>query len=259
MRKRKKEDVFVEGYLLQNVTELTPGIDSTDDSVDVFSDDDPVTDKIIDNGTLSMTIRDKYGDLTLQSLVTGQDPGATGDKQFYYSAVSPVSVWTNIRNAANTEYTGSVLYNDWTPTPGLPTGGAGDKSSRTYTGQTKIPKEFNQPLSARLVVDSTPYFTWGSAAESDIPQVPGTSSVLAVRLLAMDSTNYAFEDITPTAGMVQWSASGTRWEVDFTAIEAALTSLTAGAVDQAYVIFLYDKTLGIYPTAGLPVPDERGT
>ena len=84
LRKRLKEDVFIEGYFIATASELTPGIDSTQESIDVMGQDNTVTSMTIDNGTLSLTVQDKRGDYILQCLLTNQDPGATGSKKFYY-------------------------------------------------------------------------------------------------------------------------------------------------------------------------------
>ena len=245
LRKRLKEDVFVDGYFIATASELTPGIDSTQESIDVMGQDDPVTSMTIDNGTLSMTVQDKRGDYNLQCLLTNQDPGATGSKKFYYNEVTPVTVWANLKDATNTKYVQSFFYNQWLPTPGLPTGAAGDKSTRAFSGQCAIPQEFNQPILSECL-------TLAAGATGQLTKVPilipGTTDIYAVKVLAIDDTGgYRTQEVTVSAGMV--SSTGV---VTANAVIAGLDTSIFGSADltKVFVIYLVDQTVatGIYPT-----------
>ena len=248
LRKRLKEDVFVDGYFIATASELTPGIDSTQESIDVMGQDDPVTSMTIDNGTLSMTVQDKRGDYNLQCLLTNQDPGATGSKKFYYNEVTPVTVWANLKDATNTKYVQSFFYNQWLPTPGLPTGAAGDKSTRAFSGQCAIPQEFNQPILSEclaLAANAT-----GSLGKL-VALIPGTTDIYAIKILAInDTSGYKTQEVTVSAAMV--SSTGV---VTANAVIAALDTTIFATTTKIFVIYLVDSgagggtpVTGVYPT-----------
>lgn len=243
LRKRLKEDVFVEGYFIATASELTPGIDSTQESIDVMGQDDPVTSMTIDNGTLALTTQDKRGDYILQNLLTNQDPGATGNKKFYYNEVTPVTAWANLKNSANSAYVQSFFYNQWLPTPGLPTGAAGDKATRSFSGQCAIPQEFNQPImSERLTIAAG---ATGQLTKA-VVLIPGTTDIFAIKILAInDTTTWRTQEVTVSAAMV--STAGV---VTANAIIAALDTTIFSTITKAFVIYLVDQTVvtGVYPT-----------
>ena len=242
LRKRKKEDLFVEGYYIPSASDVTSGIDAAQNSIDVYGEDDPLTETTVNNGTLNVTLYEKTGDITLQSLLTNQDPGATGNHQFYYNEVTSVGAWINVKDKDNTKYVRSMFFNNWVPTPGLPQGGAGEKSQRAYSGQCGIPKEFDQPIvSERVTLTGSPALQYGPWA------VPGSSpAVYAIKILAIDDTSsWKTQEVKVSATMVLADKS-----VSKTAIEAALDAAIFSAATQAFILYLADNAVvtGVYPS-----------
>lgn len=257
LRKRKKEALFVYGYPINNASEITPGIDVTQNKIHIYGEDDPVLDNIVENGTLNIAVQDNTSDRILQSLLTLQDPGATGNKAFNYTNINPVNAWVNIKNDANTQYVGSLLFTGWTPTPGMPTGGADEKTTRTYSGQCGIPKEYNIPITGKktgtLTLTGGNYegtFTYTGAAAADIPDVPGaTSGTKAIQCFGIAGDT--IEEVTVTAATLSFATPNWKVSVPDANITITPTSL--------YVVCLFIASKGIYPTAGLPTPDKLKT
>lgn len=243
LRKRKKEDLFVEGYYIASASDVTSSIDAAQASIEIYGEDDPLTSTTVNNGTLNVTLYDKSGDITLQSLLTNQDPGATGsNKQFYYSDVTPVGAWINIKDKDNTKYVSSMFFNNWVPTPGMPQGGAGEKAQRAFSGQCGIPKEFTQPLvSERITLSGSPALMYGPWA------VPGSSpAVYAVKILAIDDTStWKTQEVKVSSTMVLANKS-----VSKTAIEAGLDAAIFATATKAFILYLTDNAVntGVYPS-----------
>ncbi len=243
LRKRKKEDLFVEGYFVPSASEVASGIDAAQNSIEIYGEDDPLTETTVNNGTLNVTLYEKTGDVTLQSLLTNQDPSQTGNRQFYYNEVTAVAAWVNVKNSDNTSYIKSMLFNNWVPTPGLPQGGAGEKSQRAYSGQCGIPKEFNQPIvSERLDISS------GNATLAYGPwAVPNSSpAVYALKVLAInDSSGFKTQEVAVSASMVLANKT-----VSKSVIEAALDTAIFSTATKAFVLYLVDNAVvtGVYPS-----------
>lgn len=256
LRKRKKEDLFIYGYPVQNASDLTSSVDVTQNKIDIYGEDDPITENTVNNGTLNVTIYEK-NDWTIQALLTGQNPasGASAAQRYYYDIVNSLCSWVNIKNSANAQYVGSILYDGWTPTPGTPTGGAGEKATRNYSGQCSIPKEFNRPISALKGAATSGASEWvctaitySGSASGDILADPSAAGVKALKCFTVSGTGQIVE-VKVSSGTLTYSAG---WIIHVPNADTSLLSTDTGAY--LYVVVLFDPTKGVYPTTGLPIP-----
>ena len=243
---RRKEQVFAEGYEIEVATDLTPGIATTDINDEVFGADTPLTERIPTNGTLTMRVLKKTNNNALFDVLMGQNPTGTGVKVYYVEDVGPITVWANKKANDGSKYDRCYLYEDWSPTQGLPTGAPNTRDSAELVGNCKQPIEFegahinSEKLS---LAGSGPY----TATLTKTPtQVPSTTEhpaagMHALRVVAMSGTGSGLvkESLVVTSGMV--GAAG--------AISIATSDLTnVTAPEKVFVCYLSTQT-GIYPTS----------
>ena len=157
--------------------------------------------------------------------------------------MTSVGAWINVKDKENTKYIKSMFFNNWVPTPGLPQGGAGEKSQRAYSGQSGIPKEFDQPLvSERVDISSAngtlTYGPWN---------IPGSSpAVYAVKVLAInDTSGWKTQEVKVSSTMVLANKT-----VSKSVIEAALDTAVFATATKAFVLYLADNAVvtGVYPS-----------
>lgn len=246
--KRKKEIVFVEGYFIDCANELTGAVDATQDVIHIFGDDDPILDIAVNNSTLTLQVYDKASNNDLLDVLQQDDPNDTANKQYNWNNVYQTSVWANRINTANTQYTRSVFYKNWLPVPGMNSGDTNAKGVRSLSGNAEPTKEFNQPIvgnKVRLTSGASGYT--GTIAYTPL-QVPD-ESVYALRVVAIQETRsgthisaFNTEELTITASMV---TSAKAVVIPQTSLVGTLKNC---GPNYAYVNYLYDKTLGVYPT-----------
>jgi len=244
--KRKKEIVFAEGYFIDCATELTGAIDATQDVIHIYGDDDPILDTNVNNSTLTLTVYDKKENNDLLDALQRADPDDSTAKQYNWNNIYEVTVWANRKNTAGTQYTRSVFFKNWLPVP-APTaaGDANTKGTRSLTGNAEVAKEFTEPIvgqKIRLTSGAGGY--QGSLAYTPV-QVPD-ESVYALRVVAIEEvrsgthiSSFEAEDLSITASMVASNKT-------VTIPQTAMSSIDGP--QYAYVNYLYDKTLGVYPT-----------
>ena len=242
---RRKEQVFAEGYEIEVSTDLTPGIDTTDLTDDVFGSDDPITERIANNGTLTMRVLKKATNNSLLDVLTGQNPTATGTKIYNMEDRTQITAWANKKANDNTKYDRCYWYEDWMPSQGLPTGAPNVRDAYEITGQCKKPLEFEgvHINSEKLTLAGTG--PWTATLAKTPVQVPTTdhpaSGMHALRVVAMSGTGSGLkkESLVITSGMI--GAAG--------AISIAAADLTlVKAPEKAFVCYLSSQT-GIYPTS----------
>lgn len=243
--KRKKEVVFVEGYFIDCATELTGAVDAAQDVAHVYGSDDPILDTNVNNSTLTLTIYDKKENNILLDALQQNDPDDASNKQYNWNNVYEVSVWANRKNKAGTEYTRSVFFKNWLPVPGLTTGDANAKGTRSLAGNSETVKEFNQPIvgsKIRLTSGAGGYV--GTLAYTPL-QVPD-ESVYAMRVVAIEEgrsgthiNKFNTEDLEITASMVVVGKTVTIKQSDLNIVDGP---------NYAYVNYLYDNSLGVHPT-----------
>lgn len=246
--KRKKEIVFVEGYFIDCANELTGGVDATQDVIHIYGDDDPILDITTNNSTLTLNVYDKASNNALLDALQQDDPDDTAAKQYNWNNVIQASVWANRINAANTQYTRSILYKNWIPVPGMTAGDASARGTRSFAGNSEVAKEFTQPmLGQKIRLSSGASGYTGTLAYAPV-QVPD-ESVFALRVVAIEEartgthiSTFNTEELTITASMI---TVGKAVVIPQTALVGNL--LNKGP-QYAYVNYLYDKTLGVYPT-----------
>lgn len=158
------------------------------------------------------------------------------------------TVWANRINAANTQYTRSIIYKNWIPVPAPTSGDTNARGMRSLAGNAEVAKEFTQPIvgqKVRLASGASGYT--GTLAYTPV-QVPD-ESVYALRVVAIEEartgthiSTFNTEELTITASMVTAAKA-------VVIPQTALVGTLANKGPQyAYVNYLYDKTLGVYPT-----------
>lgn len=173
------------------------------------------------------------------------DPDDTSNKQYNWNNIYEVSVWANRKNTAGTQYIRSVFFKNWLPVPGLTTGDANTKGTRSLSGNSETAKEFNQPIvGSKIKLTSGASGYVGTLAYTPL-QVPD-ESVYAIRVIAIEEgrsgthiNKFNTEDLDITASMVAANKTVTIKQTDLNVIEGP---------NYAYVNYLYDKTSGVYPT-----------
>ena len=246
--KRKKEIAFVEGYFIDCANELTGGVDATQDVIHIYGDDDPILDITTNNSTLTLNVYDKASNNAILDALQQDDPDDTTAKQYNWNSVVQATVWANRINAANTQYTRSIIYKNWIPVPGLTAGDAAARGTRSFAGNSEVAKEFTQPIVGQKIhLTSGASGYTGTIAYTPV-QVPD-ETVYALRVVAIEEkrtgahiSTFNTEELTITASMV---TSAKAVVIPQTAL---VGNLSSKGPQYAYVNYLYDKTLGVYPT-----------
>jgi hypothetical protein len=249
--KRKKEHVFVEGYNIDCATELTGSVDATADVMHVYGQDDAIKDITINSGTLSLTVYDKKTNNVLLDALQKVDPDDTALRAYNWNNIYNSSVWANRFNADNSQYTRSVFYGRWLPTPGMTAGDTNAKGTRTFAGNCDVPKEYTQPIlgeKVKITTGATGTTGWTATLTNTPLQVnPGqTPALYAIRVVAVNEQRSGTtiksidqEDLTIDSTMVVANKT-----VTLDLADCASNSW----ITHVYVNYLYDKTLGVSPT-----------
>lgn len=259
--KRKKEHVFVEGYVIDAATELTGGVSAGEDVFHVYGQEDPITDITVNNATLSITVYDKKTNNRLMDALNRIDSTTATNIVYDWNNVYPTTVWANRFNVTNTQYSRSIIYKNWIPVPGMTSGDANAKGTRTFAGNSAVPREFNQPIIGEKVKLTTGASgtTWTAQLTKQsliaVPSAtlePGTSAatVYGLRVLAVQEersgnvmTKFAAEDLSIDTAMI---SSGGLVTIDGRAAPTGdLGTLTWAT--HVYVNYLYSKNNGVYP------------
>lgn len=259
--KRKKEHVFAEGYELDVATELTGGVAATEEVIHIYGQDDPISDITVDNATLTITVYDKKDNNKLLEALQRIDPDQSGNWIYDWSNVYETSIWANRFNIQNTEYTRSIIYKNWLPVPGMTSGDAAAKGTRSFTGNAGLPREYNQPIIGEKLALTTGATgtswtaTLAKATPLAIPLPTGDPGVdvttkYAIRVMAIqeerDASNldkFDAEDLDITAAMV---GSGGAIAIEGQASPTGdLNKLTWAT--HVYVNYLYSSSDGVYP------------
>jgi len=246
--RRKREDVFIEGYKINAVTDVTGTVAATEDVIQIFGQNEAVSDVTTDNSTLSITIFDKKADNKTLDALTENDPDFDIDKQHNWENVVETSVFINRKDPTDDDkYISSSWYKDWLPVPGPRSGDAGARAMRTFAGNSAVLREFNQPIRQEKL-----FLTSGASAYTAnlaaTPRVLPGESVYALRVLLVKDartnnliTTFEKEDLAITATMVTAARAVT---VAWADIE------TIAAPTHVIVDYLYDNASGTYPTVG---------
>jgi len=198
----------------------------------------------VNNSTLTLTVYDKKENNILLDALQQDDPTDTSAKQYNWNNIYEVSVWANRRNIEATQYTRSVFFKNWLPIPGLITGDANTKGTRSLAGNCETAKEFTQPIvGSKIALTSGASGYVGTLAYTP-EQVPD-ESVYAIRVVAIEEgrsgthiNKFNTEDLTITASMVVVGKTVTIKQSDMNIVDGP---------NYAYVNYLYNKNLGIYP------------
>ena len=256
--KRKKEHVFAEGYEIDVANELTGGIAASEEVIHVYGDDDPIIDITVDNATLTINVYDKKENNRLLEALQRIDPGTAIDFVYKWDNVYSTTIWANRYNATNTEYIRSVVYQDWLPVPGMTSGDASARGTRSFAGNAKIPREYKHPILGEKVALTTGASgtSWTAQLAKATPRAvpsetlePGTASVTlyAIRVVAVNEqrdgtslTHFDAENLTIDAEMV--SSSGA------IAIDGTDDISVLDWATHVYVNYLYTANTGVYPS-----------
>ena len=239
---RRKEVVFVEGYMIEVAKELAPSLNTTDLVDDVYGSDNPLTQTIVDNASLSVTVLERKDNNKILDVLTGQDPDATGVKEYFCDDARAVAVWVNKKNSANTAYERSFFYNNWTPAIPLSAGGPKERGTRVLNGLCDKPLEFENAgiLSEKVILSGTWAGGIFSGTIGNTPVAVPKTGFNAIRVLACSGTgsSMVFEEVTVTAAMV----NSAKW---ITIPNSATT--TVKGPTSAFINYLTTST-GIYPS-----------
>jgi len=255
--KRKKEQVFAEGYEIDVATELTGGISATEEVMHVYGDDDPIIDITVDNATLTINVYDKKENNKLLEALQRIDPDTSTDFIYKWDNVYSTTIWANRFNDTRTQYIRSIVYQDWLPVPGMVTGDASARGARSFAGNAKIAREYKHPIIGEKVALTTGASgtTWTAtltkAPVRAIPNEtlePGTTAV----------TLYAIRVVTINEQRIVTSLThfdSERLEIDANMVASDGTVTIDGSNDlgnlswatHVYVNYLYDNSRGVYP------------
>lgn len=238
-RRRKKEDVFVDGYFIDAVTDVTPGADRTDEQFHVYGNDSPELDVVNNFGTMAMTMLDKYTSNALLDVVNGYNPEATIKRQYNVNTIVGATVFANVKDKLNTKYVKAYIIEDWIPGLPVPTGDANAKASWQITGNGKLPRTFeNCWIKTKKVASGA-----AISLSPDTPILVPQESVYAVHIRAIKDqggTTIEQQSVSVSADMVRSDGA-----VDWGAIGGAVTDFTGPT---HALIFYLQSGLGVYPT-----------
>lgn len=239
-RRRKKEVIFIDGYVIDNANDFVPGVDRQDETFHVYGDDSPLTDVQHNYGSVQLGVLDKgESPNAVLDLLTGQKPTSTGPRQYSIAALTSVDLWANIKNSTNTQYTKCMLYAGWTPGMPLPTGAPNDKAAYSVQGNSELPRQFHG-----CWID-TERLASGTVCQLSVPpmQVPGETGIYALRVRALSVSGATIVDqevIPVSTTMVTVTGA-----VSCAVITSLLQDITT--YTHVYVLFLRSGT-GVYPT-----------
>lgn len=240
-RRRKAEQIFVEGYYIDHADVFTPGLNAQDETMFLFGRDDPATDKRYDVGTLQITLKDLYSSNVLEKVLTDHDPDATGVLEMNVKQMRPVSVFANVKNALGTAWTKSIYIPGWSAGLAPPSGNPNDKTDRVFTGNSGLMRLFDGAwIQGKRVASG------GSMTLGVTPVEVETSNKFAVAVQALFDNGtdpFDMEEVEVTEAMV--TSSGGISDDEITLQLGALTSWT-----HAYVMFLQTGS-GIYPNVAI--------
>jgi len=262
IQQRKSEEVYVEGYFAEGCTLFNPGLNTTEWSEAVHGQEDPISGTDIENGTLSITLLERYSTPNLlMDLLCNYDPATASSIKRNYepSLVKAINIWSNIKNQAGTQYISSKFMKNYSPPLSLITGEITGRGRREFTGNCDVILEFNAPIFAEKIavqriespaedvgdgVEKTPVSLEGAVADDGGVQTDETTAAndstandmtLLPATPALDDAYY-FGCSTPkdflrinigTAGEGTWTITWEYWNGAWTAL-SGVTDGTSG-------------------------------
>lgn len=234
-RRRKKEEVFIEGYFVDGAIDLAPGLDRQDETFHRYGNDQPELDVQHNFGTLSMTVMDQFTNNEVLAVITGQAPATTA--QYRVEDLVTAHAWANVKDQKNTKYIKSTFYPGWAAGLPLPSGDPNAKAQFVISGNCGLPRHFEGLWikAKKLASGASP-----SLGENPVG-VPGESGIYAVAVKALNIVGGQVdqEEVIPSAAMVLSNG-----DVSFVEIEAQVSELAD--VTHAYIYYLQSGT-GVYP------------
>lgn len=264
--RRKREELFIEGYFVEAADDVTAGVDSTDETIHLLGKPSPLVGVSVDNGNVSVTIlRENAAGQNLVQVITDNDPSATdlsGAKRIAWDAVVARNLWINTTNHARTMYLGGTFYPQWIPSITGPAGAPNDRGRRTFAGKSSIPVEITGAgvsIQCRLVLSGNQHAIPGDAKSGNSIFVNSGTGLIAVPGKGTTTAPVYALGITTIA-----SGSATSWTWDFIDGDSVTASMIlatgrlewsaiAAASDvvpsHAMVYYIFSGT-GIYPASG---------
>jgi hypothetical protein len=246
LQRRKKEVVMVEGYEIDCATEVTGTTDATQDILHVYGDDDAIMDINVNSSALTLTVYDKVGNNDILDALQRMDPDDPGDKEYNWNNIYPTSVWVNRKNTDNDRYTRGFFYKNWLPTPASPAGDAAAKGTRTFSGNSEVLMEYNEPIIGEKIALTSGAGGYTGTISYTPLTIPGSSPALyAIRVVAIEEartgdaiSSYEEEDLEVTSTMVTSAKAVVIATTDMKILDGP---------SHAYVNYLYSAGTGIYP------------
>jgi hypothetical protein len=241
----RKYQVFVNGYELQTVSGITPGLASRELNTPVYGSDDSLKDTITDNGTLTLDVLEKSNNNYLMDNLCNVNP-SDSVKGYNFASFTKVAMWQNRKSYDNSKYIGCEFYGRVSMTPSGKSGAPNEWSSRTFSGLCDAPLKFegdNVAIAAEKVS-----ITAGAGTLTNVPYQRPDNSLYALYVVALDwdAVNGDIdksEILTVTATMVEADKS-------VTIVAGDLNEMAIGDVNAAFVVYLYSGS-GIYPTGAI--------
>ncbi len=234
-RRRKTEQIFVEGYYIDHADVFTPGLNAQDETMFLFGRNDPATDKRYDVGTLQITLKDLYPANQLEKILTDHDPDGTGVIEMTTEQMREVSLFVNVKNQLGTAWIKSMYIPNWSAGLAPPSGNPNDKTDRVFTGNSGLPRMFDGAW-----INTVKVASGGAMALGVTPVELENSGIFAVSCQVIDETaGFDMEEIPVTAAMVDLTGA-----IDDAEITAQLGSLTQWT--DAFFFFLQTGS-GVYP------------
>lgn len=238
----RKYQVFVNGYEIDVATALTPAVDTTTFNEPVYGSDDPLTDTIVNNGTITVEVKEKKKNNVLLDNLCNVSPDLT-EKAYNFNNFVKVAIWANRKDIDNSKYIGAEFYGRVSMTPSGKTGAPNEWSGRTFEGICDAPRKFE--IDGVGIASEKIAITAGSGTLSGTPYQNPDDDLYALYVVALvwDEANKEItnsEILTVTSNMVQSDKS-----VTITASD--LSELTLSDVNAAFVVYLSSGG-GVYPT-----------
>lgn len=240
---RREAQIFAEGYEIEVSPAITPGEAARDIIVPVFGNDNAISAKVVDNGTLSLDVLEKVSNNKLLDVLCDINPDDTSIavKGYDPSDVQHIAVWQNVKSPTEDKYVGCSLYEQWQPSLGALAGAPNEWGTRTLAGNCNVERRFEKASinAEKIAIAAGAGVITIVPAEDPITECYGLA-VLALNWNTVTKKITESERLTVTAAMVAVDMSVTIAASD-------LDEMDIGDVNAAYVIYLYSGA-GVYPT-----------
>jgi len=249
----RKYQIFVNGYEIDVATGISPGVASRELNEPVYGEDNPLTQTVSDNGTMSMDVKRKSENNYLLDNLYDVSPDIAA-KGYNFDNVVKVCFWENRQSYNNGKYIGCNFYGRVSMLPTARTGAPNEWNGQTFTGVGDTARSFE--IDNVAIASEKVAVAGGSGTLTDTPTVCPDDSMYALYVVAMNYTEGTHvveesEILTVTAAMVAVDKSVTIATGD-------LSEMAIGDVNAAFIVYL-SSGAGVYPTGDITIEGLYGT